>query len=264
MMTNLLYKLQNFSFSDVTYVFKRIVNDFRELEIKDKLYFIALFAFLYCAFFVFRIGFTSGVSMMPTYDGGEVAYVNMLAKQSDIGYGDIVAFDCSELSKDYNNCIKRVVGKPGDKVFIKHTVVYVNGQPLTRRQLTGDEVRAILESDDISAFYSKMSHATTLVFYEETSLSGEKYTVVVGEDMVGYLSLMELAKRKKLGTYESLKKNKHGLEGSINMLEVVLGEDEYFIVGDNRAFSHDSTEHGAVHWSLLAGKVEKVLFDLPW
>lgn len=44
-------------------------------------------------------------------------------------------------------------------------------------------------------------------------------------------------------------------------VNLVLGEDEYFVMGDNRAGSYDSRAWGPVHYSQLSGPVLLELFD---
>ncbi len=69
------------------------------------------------------------ISMQPTLVEGDVLLVNKLAyKFSEPVTGDVVIFhNPNDLAEDY---IKRLIGAPGDEVFINEGIVYVNGYPL--------------------------------------------------------------------------------------------------------------------------------------
>jgi signal peptidase I len=79
-------------------------------------------------------------SMQPTIAIGDRITVNKMAYDLRLPFssqvllrlgepqrGDIIVFD-SEAAE--NRLIKRVVGVPGDKIAMRHEVVYLNGQPL--------------------------------------------------------------------------------------------------------------------------------------
>jgi signal peptidase I len=69
------------------------------------------------------------ISMIPTLEPGEVLLVNKLAYTfGEIKNGDIITFHYPlEPDLDY---VKRVIGKPGDKVLIENETVWVNGNIL--------------------------------------------------------------------------------------------------------------------------------------
>ena len=43
---------------------------------------------------------------------------------------------------------------------------------------------------------------------------------------------------------------------------VLLGEDSYFVMGDNRGNSNDSRRVGAISRDMLVGRVDRVLWPL--
>jgi len=89
-----------------------------------------------------------GISMRPTLDDGEFVLINRLAyKLGTYHRGDIIVFrpplpmypepgfwrqllGLPNISDDYEDYIKRIVGLPGDQVRIAQGVVYINGVEL--------------------------------------------------------------------------------------------------------------------------------------
>lgn len=70
------------------------------------------------------------VSMEPTLTVGDHLLVDKLYyKHSGIGRRDIVVFRPTEASGFKDVMIKRVIGLPGDKIQVKHGLVYINGTP---------------------------------------------------------------------------------------------------------------------------------------
>lgn len=69
--------------------------------------------------FIACIGNVEGSSMEPTLYDGDKVIINRLVEPE---VGDIIVFELEDRS-----LIKRVIGVPGDKVIIKDSKVYVNG-----------------------------------------------------------------------------------------------------------------------------------------
>ncbi|SMO81400.1 signal peptidase I [Melghirimyces algeriensis] len=68
-----------------------------------------------------------GSSMYPTFKGKELLIVNRLIYDiSEPDYGDIIVFHTAE-NRDF---IKRVIGKPGDRIALKEGKVFRNGKLL--------------------------------------------------------------------------------------------------------------------------------------
>lgn len=90
--------------------------------------------------FIFHPFVISGGSMEPTFYENDVVLCKPL-KDSPIEYGDIV------VSKDnsyWRKVIKRVVGLPGDELYIKDGLLYVNNE-LSNYQFGYIEESGILE-----------------------------------------------------------------------------------------------------------------------
>lgn len=69
-----------------------------------------------------------GVSMLPTYQGGRVNFVNRLAYRSaEPKRGDVVAV---RFAGPHVMLLKRVIGLPGDRLEFHRGSLYVNGQKL--------------------------------------------------------------------------------------------------------------------------------------
>ena len=152
-----------------------------------------------------------GNSMNPTLTNGERLLVTVfdVKVMNRLEKGDVVICNYPErTNKDPfvglvtmdTNFVKRIVGVPGDTVSRVQGVTYVNGDPLDPRAMTL-----------ISAKVKKVStdeNGETSILAE---INGAERTLTVGE-----------ARRFKFD------------------YEYTLGEDEYFVVGDNRYNSHDS------------------------
>jgi signal peptidase I len=88
-----------------------------------------------------------GFSMRPTLEDGEFVLINRLAYQfGSFQHGDIIVFrppmypesgflrrllGLPNISDDYEDYIKRVIGLPGDKVRIEKGMVRINGTLIT-------------------------------------------------------------------------------------------------------------------------------------
>lgn len=136
-----------------------------------------------------------GRSMYPTLEDGEVGLMNIFsAKFSDIERFDVVVA-YNEESKE--NWVKRVIGLPGDTVYAKDDVVYVNGLPIEEPYLDNEYVKQIRERGDY--------------FTQDFD-------------------------------------------------KVTLGEDEYFLMGDNRVVSYDSRRIGPFKEDDIKGRGIFVLY----
>lgn len=137
--------------------------------------------------------------------------------------GDLVVFyNQKDMGKNY---VKRILGVPGDRVFIKNGVVYINNKPakLTR-------IKDYL-------YYDKSNGIVKVIpQFVETLPNGKKHLII--------------------------KENSFGSVSTDEMKEILIPENYYFVVGDNRDNSKDSRclqEVGIIPYSNLIGKV-KILF----
>ena len=129
------------------------------------------------------------------------------------------------------NFVKRIVGVPGDTVSRVNGVTYVNGDALDPRARS--IVSAVVK--EVSAFENGETRILAEINGTERELT------------------LEQSRRFKFD------------------YEYVLGEDEYFVVGDNRYNSHDSRDWrdddpdmdvGPISKSMIVGRVRQVIWPL--
>jgi signal peptidase I len=90
---------------------------------------------------------------LPLFDG------RLLAREPQ--RGDIILFKLpSDNSTDY---IKRLVGLPGDHIQVKHSILYINDQPVPRKEL---------------GTYTDPDDGVTYTRYQETLSNGVSYEVL--------------------------------------------------------------------------------------
>ena len=120
--------------------------------------------------------------------------------------------------------IKRIIGLPGDRIQVKNSIVYINGEPLKREPVD-------LFTDDEDPL-----HVRTLQRLHETLPEGKVITVLQ-ERTTGYAN---------------------------NTREYVVPEGHYFLMGDNRDNSRDSRfpgEVGFVPEENLIGPARRIVFS---
>lgn len=90
---------------------------------------LAAAVFLVIYVFLFRPFQVNGASMFPNFHDQEFVLTNLFEKfMTPLKTGDVIVFRAPEAQeKDF---IKRVIGKPGDKVMVKNGSVYLNGKLL--------------------------------------------------------------------------------------------------------------------------------------
>jgi signal peptidase I len=89
--------------------------------------------------FIYQPVKVEGTSMMPTLTDQERIFINKFTYHLGLGSierGDMVVF-WYPLAKE-KSYIKRVIGLPGDTVYIDAGQVYVNGRPLTESYVPED------------------------------------------------------------------------------------------------------------------------------
>lgn len=83
--------------------------------------------------FVFVFAKVDGTSMEDTLKNGDRLLVSKITYHlSEPQYGDIVIINVTQSIDDY---VKRIIGKPGDTIEIKNSIVYRNGIALNEPYL---------------------------------------------------------------------------------------------------------------------------------
>jgi len=90
---------------------------------------------------VFGLAVAKGTSMNPAVRDGDVMFINRLfiSRMGSYERGDLVVF--SKIQGYENDCIKRVIGLPGETVDIENGQVTVDGEPLEEPYTIGETER---------------------------------------------------------------------------------------------------------------------------
>lgn len=101
---------------------------------------LAAAAFVVIYMFLFRPFEVKGESMYPNLKDSEYLITNVISlKLQNPRLGDIIVFKAPiDPEKDF---IKRIIGVPGDKVYLKEGFVYLNGKLLDERKYLNPSIK---------------------------------------------------------------------------------------------------------------------------
>lgn len=94
-----------------------------------------------------QVSYIPSISMLPTFQLGDIAFVNKLNAAENLQREDIVFFDprtetnVGVVSRNDTTYVKRVIGFPGDIIEVSDGVLYVNGEPQIK-DYTAEETTA--------------------------------------------------------------------------------------------------------------------------
>ena len=210
-------------------------NNMKKNTEKDKItkkdIFIAILIILsgFIIHYFIEINHGTGLSMYPTHDDGCLAVSSTIHKDTEINRYDIV--NTKKIAEDNNKKLtKRVIGLPGETVTIKGKDIYINGEKI----------------DDPYAYYDE-NKIGIIQEGKPVYLDGEKLDV-------GY--------KFNYCDITSIKENEDGIYITSENTWV-LGDDEYFLMGDNRCSSKDSRTFGSVKRNKLSS-IEKYYLNTPF
>lgn len=164
-----------------------------------------------------------GKSMYPTLKDGEFGFTNVGGVLlNGVERGDIVVVTMEEEGQK-THWVKRVIGLPDDTVSCVNDVVYINGKVLDETKYIDPDYRQSCIDNSKDHYFNKVPNSD------------------LGDNKRNYNPDVE--------------------DRYVDFKEVTLGDDEYFVMGDNRPFSKDSRYVGPVKKSQIFAK--KMLVLLP-
>ncbi len=136
--------------------------------------------------------------------------------------GDVIVFKYPK--NPSIDYIKRVIGLPGDTIEMRDRIIYVNDTPIEYRSINGDEIMKDMDDQYKDKFF-------------------------------------EFIEAKTGSNYHKVIHNKDSFL-RVDFHKVIIPEDHYFVMGDNRDFSSDSRSWGFVPKNFIKGKAILVWFSM--
>jgi len=185
-------------------------------------YFIPIFLIFVLRTFMYEPYQIPSGSMMPGLKVGDFLLVdknsygykiNRIAApaiaKNDPDYGDVVVFVPQHNPVPY---VKRLIGKPGDKVRLINKQVYINGKPIIKTFYKTEESTITKRYRDLSGKITTREKDVVIDFYHEEHGNFKYLTRNIRDENIQYPSEWEVP------------------------------PGHYFVMGDNRDNSNDSTK----------------------
>lgn len=171
-------------------------------------------------------------SMKPTILEGDRVVVNKLAYDLKIPFTTyrVATWDNPERGDivvlfspaDGRRLVKRVVGLPGDTIMMRNNVLFINDKPAEYSELDWSTIHGVTLSDTESVLFAT----------------------------------------ERFENREHFMMSTPGKPSMRNFGPIVVPEDEYFVMGDNRDNSYDSRWLGFIERRRIVGEVFAVAFSL--
>ena len=173
-------------------------------------------------------------SMKPTILEGDVIWENKLAYDIQIPFTDISLMRTGEPKRGDiivftsaaadKRMIKRLIGLPGDTVEVKHNRLFINGEAAKYTNIKGKDLEPERDVDKEEGIYAL------------ESLS----------DLDPHVIQVKPHSQNPLQNFQKL----------------IIPEDNYFFMGDNRDNSADSRYYGLIPRSEIRGHATRILLSL--
>lgn len=124
---------------------------------ENRQFFLLLFCIVFFKSAIADLSSISGASMQPTLLDGDKVWVNKLAYDVKIPWteislaelddperGDVVIIDSKKANK---RLVKRIVGLPGDTIYIQNNSLVVNGEPANYEVVSRDSTSIIIQEE---------------------------------------------------------------------------------------------------------------------
>jgi len=158
---------------------------------ENRQFFLLLFCIVFFKSAIADLSSISGASMQPTLLDGDKVWVNKLAydvkipfteislaELSDPVRGDVIIIDSKKADK---RLVKRIVGIPGDTIYMQNNALVINGEPANYEVLSrDDDAVIILEELPNKAHQAQLSSQ----FFSRTSRSYGPSVVPEGQYFV--------------------------------------------------------------------------------
>tara|TARA_Y100001937_G_scaffold81643_3_gene110476 strand:- start:79603 stop:80733 length:1131 start_codon:yes stop_codon:yes gene_type:complete len=239
-------------------------------------------------------------SMIPTLKVGDYLFVNKMRYSLRLPYlgtellriddpkrGDIITFIPREETE--KNYVKRVIGLPGDRIRIRYIGVCDPDLPLERASnpeytcsseyqdgaYQGPDVAFVEYKPNDSGEWQHFTYKELGPDESRTILTDSDSSSVLHPEIVpGYQSDVPVVFEETIeGRKHLIVERFRGItldHGSIcptfRTTGCVLGEDKYFVMGDNRDDSKDSRYHevGLIDRGSIQGKALIIYFSIDW
>lgn len=139
---------------DKSSISDRIYRNLNVFWLENRQFFLLLFCIVFFKSAIADLSSISGASMQPSLLDGDKVWVNKLAydikipfteislaELSDPFRGDVIIIDSKKAGK---RLVKRIIGIPGDTVYMQNNALVINGEAANYEVLSKDEEATII------------------------------------------------------------------------------------------------------------------------